>query len=999
MDPLNSQTEEAFAEGDSNFKIMQEGLRSAQAKRLEKNIKEAKETGKFLYESLPGISTAITAQDITEELQKENPSYAKIALLGGSELIGLIPQLGVPAKAGLRVAAKKVGLNKVVDALDAVKVNQLPIDETLDTKTASNITDEDLKAWKDSPSNTTSDARRKQLKGRDDELMALATEYQDSLAANGAEASKDLLVKYRKAVDKINPIRPIETMPELISNIDVVGALGEKTNILGKKKTGILGVNRQFKQGEVVTSRLDINGYTNHDKWVAAVRTTEDVVEDVSPTAYGKAVYLKNVNMLQPEGLQKKSLRIATGKEKGPHAVMEGAYQQQSPEEIYEYAKSVFEDSLKPDSEWVQIGYNPVRAGYFYDRATGLPLEAAEEVIQVGNLVLGRKVTKGDIESYMFNEGGLINSQEDQMQYPNGVVVNKNNEEIGFTLDGNLFLDDKGVNSLSKGINDIPEGKTISISDGPSFTSYSLDNDLSNYLFDMTKKISDTVELDTGSASLRYKIGEDSKIYIENADSDNPTIGYKYSKSFAKGGLTMSQEDQMKTMFKTSRGYAEGGIAETVDPVSGNDVPPGSLPAEVRDDVPAQLSEGEYVIPADVVRYFGVKTFEDMRMEAKQGMSQMDAEGRIGGDTMQEEALPFSDDELITSDVPEDNTMAAMNEGGVVYAQQGVDLSQYEPPDQQAKVTYKTYVNAAGMEIIVPFLGEDAMGAIPPGYTLKGEVGQTTQEDTSNNNDDPNDGAAMAAKTRAEKPERIDYSTTTDVDELKKGISNYYSFGGKLMKGLATAINPLAGIGVKLSQKNTFKDLQTGISNIQDADQKALLQSLISDSKEGEAARASEYEKSGGFGGTFLGDLLGFDEGGFGIQNDKYKTGSGGDRPKYKYDTPYSNLSSDPVKIGKLNLGTERDAYEYAVKSGNDQIVKHFEAIDRLRNKQKLHAAGKPTEGLSDHDKIQALKKYSSGDTVSSNQPEEDSAPKPHPTFGYVKGGLVKRPKKRKVNK
>lgn len=66
--------------------------------------------------------------------------------------------------------------------------------------------------------------------------MALATEYQDSLAANGAEASKDLLVKYRKAVDKINPIRPIETMPELISNIDVVGALGEKLIFLVRKK-------------------------------------------------------------------------------------------------------------------------------------------------------------------------------------------------------------------------------------------------------------------------------------------------------------------------------------------------------------------------------------------------------------------------------------------------------------------------------------------------------------------------------------------------------------------------------------------------------------------------------------------------------------------------------------------------------------------------------------------------------------------------------------------
>ena len=30
---------------------------------------------------------------------------------------------------------------------------------------------------------------------------------------------------------------------------------------------------------------------------------------------------------------------------------------------------------------------------------------------------------------------------------------------------------------------------------------------------------------------------------------------------------------------------------------------------EVRDDIPAQLSEGEYVVPADVVQYYGVKGF------------------------------------------------------------------------------------------------------------------------------------------------------------------------------------------------------------------------------------------------------------------------------------------------------------------------------------------------------------------------------------------------------
>ena len=74
------------------------------------------------------------------------------------------------------------------------------------------------------------------------------------------------------------------------------------------------------------------------------------------------------------------------------------------------------------------------------------------------------------------------------------------------------------------------------------------------------------------------------------------------------------------------------GEAEILDPVSGNDVPPGSLPEEVRDDIDARLSEGEYVVPADVVRYFGVKFFEDLRSQAKMGLQQMDADGRIGGD-------------------------------------------------------------------------------------------------------------------------------------------------------------------------------------------------------------------------------------------------------------------------------------------------------------------------------------------------------------------------------
>ena len=84
--------------------------------------------------------------------------------------------------------------------------------------------------------------------------------------------------------------------------------------------------------------------------------------------------------------------------------------------------------------------------------------------------------------------------------------------------------------------------------------------------------------------------------------------------------------------------FEEGGIADDGmdrDPVSGNEIPSGSLASEVRDDIPAQLSEGEYVVPADVVRYFGVKVFEDMRMEAKMGLREMERDGRIGGEPVE----------------------------------------------------------------------------------------------------------------------------------------------------------------------------------------------------------------------------------------------------------------------------------------------------------------------------------------------------------------------------
>jgi len=76
-------------------------------------------------------------------------------------------------------------------------------------------------------------------------------------------------------------------------------------------------------------------------------------------------------------------------------------------------------------------------------------------------------------------------------------------------------------------------------------------------------------------------------------------------------------------------GCGGDGMMVGIDPISGNPVPPGSGIMNVRDDIPAVLSDGEYVVPADVVRYHGLKTFMALRDEAKMGLMMMQAEGQI----------------------------------------------------------------------------------------------------------------------------------------------------------------------------------------------------------------------------------------------------------------------------------------------------------------------------------------------------------------------------------
>ena len=277
----------------------------------------------------------------------------------------------------------------------------------------------------------------------------------------------------------------------------------------------------------------------------------------------------------------------------------------------------------------------------------------------------------------------------------------------------------------------------------------------------------------------------------------------------------MDQTEQMDAVFKSTR----------VDPVSGNEVPPGAMPEEVRDDVPAMLSEGEYVVPADVLRYYGVKFFEDLRDKAKEEMMGMEADGRTGQPI--DDDIPFSMEELnVIDDGEDDMPMEGMAKGGYVkgYADGGVvydpNVAKMATPDFLQGVVapggssneeYKTYVNDAGMSMTVRFINGKPTAYIPPGYKEQGAAGSTPVTTTTSPT-----SAVQRVETEQERriregdfgeatPTGMDTQSTATIAGQLQGLqtgTGLAGFMGKAMDNSILGLVSKALTGKSLSQNN-----------------------------------------------------------------------------------------------------------------------------------------------------------------------------------------------------
>ena len=196
--------------------------------------------------------------------------------------------------------------------------------------------------------------------------------------------------------------------------------------------------------------------------------------------------------------------------------------------------------------------------------------------------------------------------------------------------------------------------------------------------------------------------------------------------------MATPEENQMEMMLEGGGLNEQGG---TVDPVSGNEVPDGATQAGVRDDIPAMLSEGEYIMNEASTRYHGVGKLNAMQEEAKQGYNQMEQDGLMGQEVDQtEEALPFGMADLSVSD--EEGRELMMAEGGDVSTVRKLNTSLDDnvgttPPTERRPqptfgdsmgggggFTFKMYTHPDGRNMMVPFMNGIPMFNIPEGFVL-----------------------------------------------------------------------------------------------------------------------------------------------------------------------------------------------------------------------------------------------------------------------------------------
>ena len=229
-------------------------------------------------------------------------------------------------------------------------------------------------------------------------------------AAADLKAGKITNEEYRAVASENNPIRPITRFFEPATKSEVYNALSSDK---------IDKIDTPIQDGSPVGIRLDIPAFKNNNTWVVSVH--EGNTNAGKSISYSNVARITDVNF----GLEPKAgLKIAAGESKSTIGRIFGKWQNLDGENMKdkgENAKQIIQDTVgNPD--WVQVGFNPFRHSYFYDRSSdmGRPIASADEVVQIGGLVYAKKPVYGNWTDESYRVKGLFDKAGAPVQFSVG---------------------------------------------------------------------------------------------------------------------------------------------------------------------------------------------------------------------------------------------------------------------------------------------------------------------------------------------------------------------------------------------------------------------------------------------------------------------------------------------------------------------------------------------------------------------------------------------------
>ena len=245
-------------------------------------------------------------------------------------------------------------------------------------------------------------------------------------AAKKLKEGKITNEEYRATVSENSPIGPITRFFAPATENQIKSAISEDK---------LEKVNLPIEDGIEVALRLDIPAYKNNNTWVVSVH--EGTTDSGPPISYTNVGKITNVKFgFKPKG----ALAIAAGIQKTTIGRMFGKWENipgDTLEQKGENAKNILGDIVNNPS-WVQVGMNPFRHSYFYDRNSdiGRPILAAEEVVQIGGLVYAKNPQYGNWTDEAFAVRDSFDSAGNEIRFQDkmGAIITQDSNAIIYAL-------------------------------------------------------------------------------------------------------------------------------------------------------------------------------------------------------------------------------------------------------------------------------------------------------------------------------------------------------------------------------------------------------------------------------------------------------------------------------------------------------------------------------------------------------------------------------------